>query len=294
MNYGIPYLGSKSRIAKEILLKLKQDNPECKRLVDLFGGGGAITHCASAYNFFNNILYNDINKSLKDFVEYVFNNNISDYPLLYQWIDRETFFKEKENSPFIKYIWSFSNNGQDYLYSKNIEPVKKSIFNAVVNNIYDDFYYSLNIPIIKSNEIKDRWKEYLTYMKSIDEGKFKQTLNKQQSLVQMFRLLDINCFNNIEFISIDYKNFIPLVGDVIYCDIPYLGTACKSYSKKETGFKHDDFFAWCKAQKVPVYVSSYNIGSAGFECVWYKDIHVLSSSRGSEALKTEKLFRCDT
>lgn len=35
MNYGIPYKGSKSKIAKEILREL----PSGKRLVDLFGGG---------------------------------------------------------------------------------------------------------------------------------------------------------------------------------------------------------------------------------------------------------------
>lgn len=42
MPYGIGYVGSKSRIAKDILTAL----PAGRRLVDLFGGGFAITDCA--------------------------------------------------------------------------------------------------------------------------------------------------------------------------------------------------------------------------------------------------------
>lgn len=36
-DYGMPYMGSKSKIALDIIKKL----PSGKRLVDLFGGGGA-------------------------------------------------------------------------------------------------------------------------------------------------------------------------------------------------------------------------------------------------------------
>lgn len=42
MIYGVPYKGSKNRLAKDLIDVL----PAGKRLVDLFGGGGAISHCA--------------------------------------------------------------------------------------------------------------------------------------------------------------------------------------------------------------------------------------------------------
>jgi site-specific DNA-adenine methylase len=42
-NYGMPYQGSKNRIAEDIIDFL----PKRKVLVDLFGGGGAISDCAS-------------------------------------------------------------------------------------------------------------------------------------------------------------------------------------------------------------------------------------------------------
>ena len=43
MRYGIGYKGSKSRIAKEIIEIL----PSGDRFIDLFGGGGAMSHCAA-------------------------------------------------------------------------------------------------------------------------------------------------------------------------------------------------------------------------------------------------------
>ena len=55
MNYGIPYQGSKNKIAKDIINFL----PSGKRLVDLFGGGMAITHCAMLSDKWGNFLYND-------------------------------------------------------------------------------------------------------------------------------------------------------------------------------------------------------------------------------------------
>jgi site-specific DNA-adenine methylase len=40
--YGIPYMGNKSKIA-DILMDIL---PSGKRFIDLFGGGGAISHAA--------------------------------------------------------------------------------------------------------------------------------------------------------------------------------------------------------------------------------------------------------
>ena len=56
-HYGVPYQGNKSRIA-DIIIKIL---PAGKRLVDLFGGGGAITHCAMLSNKWESFLYNDLN-----------------------------------------------------------------------------------------------------------------------------------------------------------------------------------------------------------------------------------------
>jgi site-specific DNA-adenine methylase len=56
MTYGVPYRGSKNRIAKDIIALL----PEGRRLVDLFVGGCAITHCALLSGKWQTILNNDL------------------------------------------------------------------------------------------------------------------------------------------------------------------------------------------------------------------------------------------
>lgn len=53
--YGVPYSGSKNRLAEDIIDML----PTGDRLVDLFAGGGAITHCALMSGKWKKILNND-------------------------------------------------------------------------------------------------------------------------------------------------------------------------------------------------------------------------------------------
>ena len=64
MNYGFPYMGSKSKIADWVIDQL----PSGKRLVDLFGGGGAITHCAVESKKWQQVVYNELNPDRKSVV----------------------------------------------------------------------------------------------------------------------------------------------------------------------------------------------------------------------------------
>ena len=56
MNYGMPYKGSKSTIAEKIVDKL----PTADFLVDLFGGGGAISHFAALSGKYKTVIYNEL------------------------------------------------------------------------------------------------------------------------------------------------------------------------------------------------------------------------------------------
>lgn len=55
MNYGVPYKGSKNKIAKKLIDVL----PSAEYFVDLFGGGGAMTHCAALSGKYKKIIYNE-------------------------------------------------------------------------------------------------------------------------------------------------------------------------------------------------------------------------------------------
>ena len=54
--YGVPYRGSKNRIAEDIIALL----PTGKRFVDLFAGGCAMTHCALLSDKWESVLSNDL------------------------------------------------------------------------------------------------------------------------------------------------------------------------------------------------------------------------------------------
>lgn len=60
MKYGIPYMGSKNKIAEWIINLL----PPAENLYDLFCGGCAIAHCALLNDKWKNIVINDINGTM--------------------------------------------------------------------------------------------------------------------------------------------------------------------------------------------------------------------------------------
>lgn len=53
-----------------------------------------------------------------------------------RWISREDFFRLKDTDPYVAVVWSFGNNLRDYLYSKEIEPLKKAIHYAIFFSDY--------------------------------------------------------------------------------------------------------------------------------------------------------------
>ena len=55
MAYGLPFRGSKNIIAKNLISELSSG----VRFVDLFGGGGAMTHVAAESGKYDRLLYND-------------------------------------------------------------------------------------------------------------------------------------------------------------------------------------------------------------------------------------------
>ena len=121
MNYGLPYKGSKAKIADRILDLM----PSAGTFYDLFAGGMAVTHAAMMRNKFKRVVCNDINgEMLTLFVEAV-NGRFKGEN---RWISRKDFFLMKDSDPYVKYIWSFGNNGETYMYSKEIEQIKKAVW----------------------------------------------------------------------------------------------------------------------------------------------------------------------
>lgn len=133
--YGVPYIGSKSAIAEEILSFL----PPGRRFVDLFGGGFAMSHAALfADTKYDEVLYNDINPLMVPFLERCFHGFYGEgfHP---EWISRERFNDLKMEDAYVALCWSFANDGWTYLYGTDVEETKKQVFEYIVNGTRPDF-----------------------------------------------------------------------------------------------------------------------------------------------------------
>ena len=129
-NYGLPYTGSKSKIAHWVIDNL----PSGRVLIDAFAGGCAITHRALLSKKWHTIIANDINgKYLQLFLDAVQGK----YRDERRWISREDFERLKAKDAFVACCWSFGNNLQRYMYSPAIEPYKRALHYAIVFNDFE-------------------------------------------------------------------------------------------------------------------------------------------------------------
>ena len=105
MNYGIPYMGSKSTVAASIALNF----PEAENFYDLFGGGFSMTHYLLKHkrHKFKNFYFNEIEKSvvqlIKDSIAGKYNYDV----YTPEWISRDEFFKRKDSDPYVRVCWPF-------------------------------------------------------------------------------------------------------------------------------------------------------------------------------------------
>ena len=128
-HYGLPYTGSKSKIAHWVIDHL----PRGRVLIDAFAGGCAITHRALLSQKWQTIIANDINGKYPQLFLDAIHGRYRDEK---RWISRQDFERLKSKDAFVACCWSFGNNLQYYMYSKAIEPYKRALHYAIV---FDDF-----------------------------------------------------------------------------------------------------------------------------------------------------------
>lgn len=167
MKYGLPYKGSKNKLAERIVSLL----PKRTHLIDLFCGGCAVSHAALLRNKYEHIHINDINWMCPTLFIDALNGK---YQNETRWISREDFFRLKDTDPYVAVVWSFGNNLQSYLYSKEIEPLKKAIHYAIFFRDYSlgkDLGYDLSF-IDPISDIQRRYAAVKRYFSQF--GHFQQ------------------------------------------------------------------------------------------------------------------------
>ena len=252
--YGIPYMGSKSGIADKIISFL----PKGGRFCDLFGGGFAMTECAIRSGRFDSFLYNELNPLLPPLIKDAIAGKYNYDVFKPKWISREKFNQLKDKDGYVKYLWSFGNNGRQYLFGRDLEPKKKSLYDFVVFGIKDKFiktYFDDIDKYVIGNDIRKRRVLLGRYMKMKQQKRPYRELQQLQQLQQLERL-EITCSSYDEYQYTD--------GDIVYCDPPYESTT--GYS---SGFDSKAFYDWVASRDYPVWFSSYQgISDKRFDMVY--------------------------
>lgn len=297
MRYGLPYKGSKNSIAKWLISNL----PSTDTFVDLFCGGGAVTHCAMLSGKWNNFIMNDIDARLpvlfKDcaYGKYTVENNR-------EWIDRDTFNRLKDVDSYIALVWSFGNNGKDYIYGSDIEKFKKDYHCSVYTNdtsILEKYGYKIKPS--KLNDVYGRYLEFNRQIKKIArndldslsrqiEIEILQNLQSLESLQRLQRLQSLESLQSLQSleslqsIGVDYRS-VKIPNDAVtYCDIPYAETNCGKYQ----GFNHGEFYEWAEKQD-NIFISEYQMPEA-FIPIAKTTKSVLSAANDNSKVATEYLF----
>ena len=148
--YGLPYMGSKSKIARWVVERL----PESDTLYDVFCGGCAITDYAMRARKYKSYVVNDITN-----IGFVFKKALDGgFRNETRWIDRKTYFENLED-PYVYLCFSFGINPVcRYAYAVEIEPWKKALHWCYVFNDPSLIHeYGVDIPVCDDKAGYRKW-----------------------------------------------------------------------------------------------------------------------------------------
>lgn len=274
MRYGLPYKGSKNGIAEWLVDEL----PKADIFVDLFCGGGAITHRAMLSGKYKRFIMNDIDGRLPILFKDCANGKytVENHP---EWVTREEFNAKKDIDAYIALVWSFGNNGKDYLYGADIENMKHAYHKAVYEGDIDALKpYGYNL---SPSDAKTVYGRYLDYQRQVK----RQTPQIQLEVVtRQTEIERLQSLQSLQSLDRDYADVDIPDGALIYCDIPYKGSNCGKYQ----GFDHDRFYAWALEQD-NIYISEYDMPD-GFIPFAHREKTVLSAADGNGYKADEIIF----
>jgi len=274
MNYGMPYKGSKNSIVGWLMDTL----PSGDVFVDLFGGGGAVTHAALLSGKYRRVIYNELEPITAKAFDMAVHGGFANEE---RWISREDFKRLKDTDPYVAMCFSFGNDCKTYAYSPDMEAYKKALHELIFWRQKDNI---MQYPFVETDAVKrlcdidDRRGRRLAYRtivlteavksgKCIKRGshwyvdtKRIDNLQSLQSLESLERLQSLERLERLETYNTSYEN-VPIPDNaVVYCDIPYRGTNRYNVG----GFDHERFYEWALSRPYDVYISEYDMPDGFF------------------------------
>ena len=121
-------------------------------------------------------------------------------------------------------------------------------------------------------------------LQSLERLERLQRLESLQSLESLERLQSLERLERLQRLTLSigsYKDVKIAPDSVIYCDIPYRGTA-----EYIGGFNHDEFYSWCEQQTELVIISEYDMPRDRFVCIAKKPQNQCNAGKGVSGFKT--------
>ena len=259
----IPYMGSKRGSAGKIYQAIKNMEPDGKILADLFCGGFAISEYFYKQGW--QVIANDSNKYVIGLLKKVIIEGLPE-KVVTKFISRSKFCDVMNNPDkyedwyggYVQCCWSFGNTQKRYLFGKDTEPSKKAGHELVINKNQELIKKLIpNIPQKYIDGIlkQDNWHKRRMALNMVSR-KLKTRIYELQQLERLEQLQQLEQLERLELSSKDYRKVKIPKGAIIYCDIPYNGTA----EYKQDSFNHVEFWQWVrnKSKTNKVYISEYN------------------------------------
>lgn len=298
-------MGSKNKIAEWVVKHL----PSAETLVDLFAGGCAITHCAMLSSKYDRIIANDITESAIFFKECTEGKHSHRT----EWISRKDFQRLKDTDIFVRVFYSFGNNQKAYLYSREIEPYKRVLHQAIVDGNYQPMLEQFGMDFSALDSIngdvfeRERAARKLVFEHYFKEGKLKRkgphfcfedegykNIEHLQNLVGIARIQSLEGLENrggyfdllpeLIVSQNDYQDVEIPENSIVYCDIPY-----KDKSKYLSEFDYKRFYEWARVQTHPIFISEYWMPD-DFACVAEIERISIMSPKNNNCRNIEKIF----
>jgi hypothetical protein len=137
----------------------------------------------------------------------------------------------------------------------------------------------------KSKGLKRGDLERLQQLEQLERLERLQRLEQLERLERLQQLQQLERLQQLSFSAKDYRDVEIKPNSVVYCDIPYKGTADYLNS-----FDHKAFYEWAMTRDFPVYVSEYNIDDPRFKLVYTVDKRSMLSNDKSVGNMSEKLY----
>ena len=214
-------------------------------------------------------LYNDLNDMITGLFLDAIHGKYHDERRV---ITREDFDSLKDSDAYVRYIWSFGNNGLAYLWGKDIEGIKTTACHALMDET-----------------LHDRRMAYVHFIQMLKEVK-DPTPNRLAPLERLQALTQLEALQRLEATNIDYREYEYQDGDVVYCDVPYERIGANKCDDYGVSFDSLAFYDWAKSRPYQVFFSSYEISDETFYKKKIKSVQSLIGAKTNGQFVDEFIY----